>query len=102
MELAERDGHRLYLPIAQRARGVHERLAGELEAARHSFEAALAGFDQLGTRWQAGRTYMEMGELETTAGDANAARTQYQAALEHFEAIQARPYLERARLALQQ
>lgn len=100
-ELASRDEHRLFLAVAQRARGVAQRLAGEYAAAEKQLGQALELFSQLGTRWQLGRTHYEMGETAQARGDATAARQHYQNALAEFEALRALPDLERARQALQ-
>jgi tetratricopeptide (TPR) repeat protein len=100
-ELATRDDHSLYRAIAQRARGVAHRLAGENAKAKARLEQALESFNGLGTRWQIGRTLFEMGELAVAEADPAAARRHYQGALAEFEALQARPDAERARRALQ-
>ena len=101
-ELAARDGHRLYLAIAHRAWGVARRLAGpsgyvEAEA---QLNQALEVFQQLGTRWQAGRTLAEMGELALARSNAGAARDCFSQALAAFEAMQAVPDAARTRAVL--
>src|SRR6185436_19974549 len=55
-ELAVRDGHRLYLAIAQRAWGVADFLAEEHAGAEVHLNQALELFDELKTHWQIGRT----------------------------------------------
>jgi len=97
--LAGRDSHRLYLGIAHRALGVGHRLAGEREAAETRLGEALRFFTQLGARWQIGRTQFEMGELQL-AHSRIKAREYYSQALGSFEELQAKPDIERARLAL--
>ena len=98
-KLAERDDHRLYLAIAQRALGVGHRLAGEHTAAETRLRQALAGFTQLGTRWQIGRTLFELGELNLTHSPTKA-REYYSQALGSFEEIQAKTNVEQTRTAL--
>jgi tetratricopeptide (TPR) repeat protein len=98
--LAERDGHRLYQGIAARAEGVAQRLAGRHAAATAAFDRALAIFEELGTRWQLGRTLVERAELARLAGDPAAARDLLQRAIQAFEALSAAPDLERAQSAL--
>ena len=98
-KLAERDDHRLYLAIAQRALGVGHRLAGEHTAAETRLRQALAGFTQLGTRWQIGRTLFELGEVNLTHSPSKA-REYYTQALSSFEEIRALPSAERARVVL--
>ncbi len=105
MELAERDGHTLYLAIAQRADGVARRLAGDYAGAETRLLLALESFERLGTRWQAGRTLFELGETALAAGGDRAAqigvaRGYLSQALEAFEALQARPNEERTRAVL--
>lgn len=98
--LAERDGHQLYLGIAHRAWGVAHRLEGEQAAAQARLRQALAIFAELGTRWQAGRTYFELGELAAARGDPAAARQHFAQALAEFEALGAAPDMARPRDAL--
>jgi hypothetical protein len=67
-ETAERCEHPLFQAVAARARGVSQRLAGNTDEAREHFEQAMAGFRQLDTRWQIGRTLVDLGELENHRG----------------------------------
>lgn len=104
-ELAERDGHGLYLAIAQRAEGVARRLAGDDAGAEARLHLALEAFERLGTRWQAGRTWFELGETALAAADGDgatisAAAEHFGRALAAFEALQARPDAERTRAML--
>lgn len=98
-ELAVRDHHRLYQAIAHRALGVGHRLAGERAEAEDRLKQALGLFTKLGTRWQIGRTLFELGELNLTHSPMKA-RDYYSQALGAFEEIQATPYAERTRVAL--
>ena len=100
-ELADRDHHRLYMAIAHRALGVERRLAGDFAEAENRLKQALGLFTQLGARWQIGRTLFELGELHLTQSPAKA-REYYSQALGAFEELQAKPYAERTRAALQQ
>ncbi|UCH60396.1 MAG: tetratricopeptide repeat protein [Anaerolineales bacterium] len=100
-ELAKRDKHKLYAAIAQRARSVLQRLAGEYDEAEAHLEQALEVFSELGTRWQSGRTLFEMGELAAARENPEAARQYYQRALGEFESLQALPDFKRTTAALQ-
>ena len=99
-ELAARDDHKLYRPIAHRALGVAARLRGDGAEAEARFGRALEAFGQLGARWQAGRTLVELGELALARADAAAARDAFGQALAAFEEVQAAPDAERARSRL--
>jgi len=100
-ELAARDGHKLYLAIAQRAWGVTHRLVGEHAAAEARLNQALELFEELDTRWEIGRTLAEMGELALSRSNTEAARDYFSQALAAFEALQAVPDMERTREALE-
>jgi tetratricopeptide (TPR) repeat protein len=99
-ELANRDGHRLYLAIAHRAWGVAHLLDGYLDKSRTRLQESLEIFAALETRWQAGRTFFELGELARARGDQESARASFSQALAAFETLQARPDAERARRGL--
>jgi hypothetical protein len=99
--LAGRLGHRLYGAIARRALGVAHRLGGAHAEAQAALEQALAVFEALDTRWQAGRTLFELGELAAAQGRAAEAGTHYAAALAAFDAMRAAPDAARARAALE-
>lgn len=99
-ELAARDGHRLYLAIAQRAWGVAHRLAGDFDASAARLNQAVELFREYGARWQLGRTFYELGELGVARSDSEMARQGFTQAMNEFEAMQALPDLERTRAAL--
>lgn len=99
-QLAVRDTHKLYVPLARRARGVAHRMAGKHEPARADLRAALEQFAGQGMRWQAGRTLLELGELTRSSGDENGARAYYTQALAEFSALGAKPDIERSRALL--
>lgn len=101
-ELAERDGHRLYQAIARRAQGVAARLAGQHAQAETWLRQALAAFTEMETRWQAGRTLMELGQMALAAGSRDVASGHFAAALAVFEALGALPDAEGARTALEE
>lgn len=88
-ELALRYGHVLYQGVVARAWGVAHRLVGE-----HSDL-----FEQLGTRWQLGRTLAEQGHLALARGEPG--RKHFARALELFEAMGAAPDAARTREILQ-
>jgi tetratricopeptide (TPR) repeat protein len=99
-ELALRDGHRLYLAIAQRAWGVAHRLAGELAEAGERLNQALEQFAEMEARWQVGRTFYELGELAVARSDLAGARDCFSKALSAFEAAGAGPDAEQARQSM--
>jgi hypothetical protein len=97
--LAIRDQHKLYLAIAHRAFGVRHRIYGEQAPAQTRLMQALELFNQLGARWQIGRTLFELGALTLTVSPMKA-REYYSRALGYFEEMNAAPYAERTRVAL--
>jgi tetratricopeptide (TPR) repeat protein len=101
-QLALRDGHRLYLGIAQRAWGVAHWLAGEPQPAEARLDRAIEIFRQLDTPWQAGRTYRLAGEMHRALSNREAARRHFEQAVQAFEALKAAPDLEKTRAALRQ
>lgn len=100
-ELAIRDGHRPYQAIAHRAWGIAQHLAGEHGKAEARLNQALELFEELGTRWQLGRTLFEIAELDLARSDGPGARRHFTRALEEFEAMKAEPDAERTRMALE-
>lgn len=99
-QLAERDQHPLYLAIARRARGVAYQLEGEHSKAEAALKEALAQFGQLGARWQAGRTYFELGETAQARSKKTRAREHFTRALAAFEELGALPDAEKTRTRL--
>lgn len=100
-ELATRDHHKLYHAVAHRAWGVAHRLASEYAQAQMRFDQALELFGSLEMRWQIGRTFFEMAELDAARADNATARTHLAQALAAFEVQKATPDMERTRTALQ-
>lgn len=98
--LAARDEHRPYQAIAHRACGIAHRLEGELDQARIRLAQAQSLFEELGFRWQLGRTLAEMAELELALSDQASAQDHLSRALAEFEAMGAGPDAERMRAAL--
>jgi tetratricopeptide (TPR) repeat protein len=98
--LAERYHHRLYLAVAHRAWGVAHRLAGDFALAAGRLDQALRLFEDLNTRWQLGRTWLEFGELAKAQRRPAQARECFQRALDLFVAMRAAPDAQRARGAL--
>ena len=99
-EGARRLGHRLYVGVAGRARGVAALLAGQPAAAVEAFSQAAEVFTALGTRWQLGRTLMARAEAHAAAGDRSAAQADGGQAAALFEAQGAVPDARRARESL--
>jgi hypothetical protein len=100
-ELAVRDNHRLYLPIADRAWGVAHRLAGEYSEAETRLQRALEQFAELGARWQVGRTLSELGEMELARSEPARAREYFARAMEELQMLGATPDLVQIRSALE-
>ena len=98
--LARQSGHRLYQGVAHRAWGVSHRLAGEYTQAAERLNMALAQFEALGTRWQAGRTLCELGELALLQTDTASARTYLNRAIQAFEELRAIPDATKVRQRL--
>jgi tetratricopeptide (TPR) repeat protein len=96
-EFASRYDHKLYQGIAHRAWGVSHRLAGHYAESRTRLQQALELFQQLDTRWQIGRTFFELGELDLARVENTQAREQFSRALSAFEAMGASPDLARTR-----
>lgn len=99
-ELAKRDDHKLYLAIAQRALGVGHRLSNQYDEAETCLTEALELFEQLGARWQKGRTLVEMAELELVRENRTQAHRYLSDALTDFEAMKALPNVEQTQSAL--
>lgn len=99
-ELARRDGHRLYLAIAHRAWGVAHRLEKDFTPAQTRLHQALDLFNTLETRWQTGRTLIELAQVERARKNLPAARDHLAQALDLFEAIHAKPDVERTHAAM--
>ncbi len=97
---AERLGHRLYMGIARRARGVLLLLDGQPKQAIARYDEALTIFAPLRTRWQMGVTQAERAQAHATLGDLASARSDWGQALAAFDSIGARPAAEDARRAL--
>jgi len=88
--LAAKHGHPLYLAIALRARGVAESLRGAHDQAEGLLRRSLEQFTALGTHWQAGRTWSELGHMEAGRGRLEEAADCFREALALFEAMGAR------------
>jgi tetratricopeptide (TPR) repeat protein len=96
-EFASRYDHKLYQAIAHRAWGVSHRLADQYTEARTRLQRALELFQQLDTRWQIGRTYFELGELDLSNAEDKSAQEQFSRALSAFEVMGALPDVVRTR-----
>jgi tetratricopeptide (TPR) repeat protein len=96
-EIATSLEHSLYLAIASRAWGVLHRLEGDYEKAEERLEQAADVFQGLDTRWQLGRTHVELGELTAARSETAEATQHYSKALNLFEEMGAVPDAERVR-----
>ena len=99
--LAQRYNHRLYQAVAHRAWGVAHRLAGEYSQAAGRLSQALILFQELDTRWQLGRTWLELGALAGAQSEPIKARDCFERALGLFEAMRAGPDADCTRAALE-
>ena len=99
-ESAVRYDHRLYQAIAHRAFGVAHQLAGEHSQAQARLQQALELFADLGTNWQTGRTYFELGAVAQAQSDTAAATRHFTDALAEFERQGAGPDAIRTQAAL--
>ncbi len=99
-ELAGRDHHRPYLAVANRAWGIVHRLEGDYDRADSRLREALSIFKELESRWQIGRTELEMAELKKAIVDREGARDHLTKALALFKALGAGPDLANAQAAL--
>ena len=99
-ESAVRYDHRLYRAIAHRAFGVAHRLAGEPSEAQARLQQALELFAALGTGWQTGRTFFELGKLAQAQTDTTDAIRHFTNALAEFERQGAGPDVIRTQAAL--
>lgn len=96
-ETAAQYDHTLYRAIAHRALGVLHRLETNYAESTIRLDQALAIFDQLGTRWQIGRTCYELGQLAQDQKDVAGAQAYFSRALEAFETLGAQPDAARVR-----
>lgn len=94
-------GHRLYQAVADRAVGVANRLSHQYPQAETHLLQALHSFETLETRWQQGRTLVELAELALAQSDSKLARIYLTDALRAFEVLGARPSAETTRAALE-
>lgn len=99
-ELAERDGHRPYLAVARRTRGVARFLRGSLEEAETSLNEAAGIFHAAGLHWQLGRTLTERGRVAAARGASKEAEEYFHQAMDLFEQLGAKPAFQAAREAM--
>jgi tetratricopeptide (TPR) repeat protein len=99
--LAERYRHELYQAITHRVWGVAHRLTGDYTQSEAKLTKALNLFKKLNTRWQAGRTLFELGELAHARNKSAEAQRWFTEALSAFEEMNAQIDLKRTRTALE-
>lgn len=99
-ELAVRDDHQLYQGIAHRAWGIAHHLAHEYANAVDRLNQAMGIFRRLDTRWQIGRTLLELGRVDIDRQEKDSARVHFSQALESFEAMKAVGDMERTKTVL--
>ncbi len=100
-ELASRDDHKPYLAVAHRAWGVAHRLSGEYQEAETRLKKALEIFEELGTRWQIGRTLFELGELAMAMSNGEAAHSYFLRSQNFFKELGAGPDVSRTATVLE-
>jgi len=99
--LANELGHQLYQGVVHRAWGVAHCLAGEYAESEVRLSQALEIFGKLGTRWQVGRTFFELGELAAARQQPGEARDYFSRAMADFDRMRAAPDSARTRTALE-
>ena len=100
-ELAVRDNHRPYLAFAHRAWGIAHRLNGENAKAEERLAQALEMFEDMEAGWQAGRTLVELAEVDLAKQDSAAAMERLNRALPAFERLNAKPDIKNIQAALE-
>jgi len=99
-ELAIRDDHQPYLAVCHRAFGLAHRLADEFEQAEIRLQKALGIFENMGAKWQSGRTLFELGALADQRGQDELAIELYNNAKNKYEELIAVPEIERINAVL--
>lgn len=97
LELSAKIGHPMYSAVALRSSGVMHRLKGGYKKAEKEFTVALESFDHQGLRWQAGRTYLEMGKLALQQKDGGKAKELLRESLKLFEEVKTPRYAAQSR-----
>jgi tetratricopeptide (TPR) repeat protein len=100
-ETAGQYDHRLYLASAHRAWGVLHRLSGNYTEAEERLHQALPLFQELGARWQIGRTLAELGQVAAAQSNPDRARNYFTQALSLFNEMGAQPDADRLRVHLE-
>lgn len=100
-ETAVRYGHNLYQAIADRSWGVAHRLAGEFSQAEDRLNRALVSFQNMETRWQVGRTLVELGLLNYARGELALAGDFFRKALVEFASLAASRDTQRVQALLE-
>ena len=100
-ETAVRYGHNLYQAIANRSWGVAHRLAGEFSQAEDRLNRALVSFQNMETRWQVGRTLVELGLLNYARGELALAGDFFRKALVEFASLAASRDTQRVQALLE-
>jgi tetratricopeptide (TPR) repeat protein len=89
--------HNLYQATADRAWGVLHRIESQHELAEIRLLKAVTLFEGLDTRWQLGRTLLELGGLAAERSQPVEAKQHYARALALFEGMGALPDAKRAK-----
>lgn len=93
-------GHQLYHAVSLRALGIGEWLRGNHPRGGAHLLEALEIFQKLEAHWQTGRTLYDHAEMLAGQGRVSEAGAYYQRAVGEFERMQAQPFVDRARAAL--
>ena len=99
-EISSGLGHTLYQAMALRALAILDELHGEMGRAQARLKESLRLFQRMDTRWQMGRTLVNLGELSAAAGKVAEARNYFSQAAAAFEEMGAHSAAERARSSL--
>jgi len=88
-------GHTLYHAVTLRALGILDWLHHDYPQAETRLRESCLLFQQLGTRWQIGRTLFDLGEMSTELGKMGEAKEYFSQALSAFEVMGARPFVNK-------
>lgn len=87
--------HTLYHAVALRALGILDWLNHDYPEAEARLRESCHLFQQLGTNWQIGRTFFDLGEVSTALGKMEEAKEYFLQALSAFEMMGARPFVNK-------
>lgn len=93
--------HTLYQAIALRALGILDEIHGRMARAEARLKQSYELFQRLETRWQMGRTLLDLGQLSAAEGKNKEASEYFAQAVNEFESMGARLAAEQARIFME-